>query len=103
MRLPLDPPPGLNGADTVLAAAGAWGDCDKVGFRLRLPQVIGGWESLTADRLTGICRTVLPWADNSAILNMGFGTHPKLQVWQGGSGLVGRERKRNDSGRQAGA
>lgn len=35
--------------------------------------------------LTGVCRTVFPWVDNSAILNIAFGTHSKLQVWQGGT------------------
>jgi hypothetical protein len=35
--------------------------------------------------LTGVCRAVFPWTDNSAVLNIAFGTHSKLQVWQGGA------------------
>lgn len=55
-----------------------------VRFRLGRAQVDGGWESLMSDLLTGVCRTVFPWTDNSAILNIAFGTHSALQVWQGG-------------------
>jgi hypothetical protein len=35
--------------------------------------------------LTGVCRAVFPWTDNAAILNIAFGTHSRLQVWQGGA------------------
>jgi hypothetical protein len=55
-----------------------------VRFRLGRPEVIGGWESLTAQKLSGVCRSVFPWTDNAAVLNVGFGTHSGLQVWKGG-------------------
>jgi hypothetical protein len=35
--------------------------------------------------LTGVCRTVFPWTDNSAVMNIAFGTHSALQLWQGGA------------------
>src|SRR3954465_2269201 len=84
MRIPLAPPPGLNGDDTSFAGSGRWADGSNVRFRLGRAQVIGGWESLMASPLTGVCRAVLPWTDNSAVLNIAFGTHSKLQLWQGG-------------------
>ena len=85
MRIPLDLPPGLNGDDTSFAGTGRWADGSNVRFRLGRAQVIGGWEALTSQPLTGVCRTVFPWTDNAAVLNIAFGTHAKLQLWQGGS------------------
>jgi len=84
MRVPLELPPGLNGDDTTFAGSGRWADGSNVRFRLGRPQVVGGWESLTAAKLAGVCRTAFPWTDNAAVLNIAFGTHSKLQLWQGG-------------------
>jgi hypothetical protein len=38
-----------------------------------------------SDPLTGVCRAVFPWTDNAGVLNIGFGTHSRLQLWRGGS------------------
>ena len=54
MRIPLDLAPGLNGDDTSFSANGRWADGSNVRFRLGRPQVIGGWEALTATPLTGV-------------------------------------------------
>jgi hypothetical protein len=85
MRAPLDLPPGLNSDDTSLAASGRWADGSNVRFRLGRPQVIGGWEGLSPTALAGVCRTAFPWTDNAAVLNIAFGTHSNLQLWQGGA------------------
>src|ERR1700759_4253550 len=86
MHIPIDIPPGLNSDDTTYAAAPAWADGSNVRFRLGRPQTIGGWESLTAALASGGCRAVLPWTDNnSATLNIAFGTHSHLQLWQAGA------------------
>jgi hypothetical protein len=85
MRIPLELPPGLNGDDTSFAGGGRWADGSNVRFRLGRPQVIGGWEALMSERLTGVCRGVFPWTDNAGALNIGFGTHSRLQVWRGGA------------------
>lgn len=74
----------MNGDDTVYGASGRWQASSLVRFRNGRAQVDGGWESLTATLLTGVCRLAFPWTDNSAILNIAFGTHSKLQLWQGG-------------------
>jgi hypothetical protein len=84
VRQPLRFPPGLHGDDTTTASKGRWADGSNVRFRLGLPQAIGGWESLTSELLTGVCRSVFPWKDNSEVLNIGFGTHSALMAWQGG-------------------
>lgn len=85
MRIPLDIPPGLVGDDTSFAAAGRWADGSNVRFWRGRPQVVGGWESLTSELLAGVCRKVLAWTDNAAVLNVAFGAHNALQVWIGGS------------------
>lgn len=84
MRQPLDIPPGLNGDDTTYGAEGRWQACSLVRFHNGKAQADGGFESLISTLLTGVCRAAFPWTDNSAILNIGFGTHSALQVWQGG-------------------
>lgn len=48
-------------------------------------QTIGGWERLTLQALTGVCRTAFPYTDNANNLTVGFGTHSNLQLWQSGA------------------
>jgi hypothetical protein len=85
MRIPLELPPGLNGDDTSFAGGGRWADGSNVRFRLGRPEVIGGWESLVAEPLAGVCRGVFPWTDNAGVLDIAFGTHATLQLWRGGA------------------
>lgn len=85
MRIPLDLPPGLFADDTTFAASGRWADCDNVRFRLGKPQLRGGWESLISTTLGGVCRAAFPWTDGAGVLNIGFGTHQTLELFQGGS------------------
>jgi len=85
MKIPIEPPPGLHGDDTTFAGAGRWADGSNVRFRLGRPETIGGWERLMSEPLTGVCRAVFPWTDNAGVLNVGFGTHSKLQLWRGGA------------------
>ncbi len=84
MRQDIKLAPGLWGDDTTYGSKGRWGDGSNVRFRLGMPEVIGGWEGLTSELLTGVCRAAFPWKDNDEILNIGFGTHSALMAWQGG-------------------
>lgn len=81
MLVPLDVPAGLQSDDTTFGAAPAWSDASNVRFRLGRPQTVGGWESVTSNTLTGVCRAVLSWTDNSNTPQLAFGTHSALQVW----------------------
>lgn len=83
-RTALKIPPGLYSEDTVHAAAGRWADGSNVRFWLGLPQVIGGWESVTASLLSGVCRWAFGWGSNLNQLHIAFGTHTKLEVYVGG-------------------
>ena len=85
MRIPFEIPVGLNGDDTTFAASARYSDCSNVRFWLDYPQTIGGWEAITPTALTGVCRSVLGWTNNSAVLNLAFGTHSNLQLYQAGT------------------
>jgi hypothetical protein len=85
MRTALDIPPGILTDSTSHAEAGRWIDASLVRFNDDgEAETIGGWESLTATLLSGVCRSAFPWTDNGAVLNIAFGTHSKLYVWEGG-------------------
>jgi hypothetical protein len=83
-RVPIEIPPGLNSDDTSYAAAGGWADASNIRWRNGRWQTIGGWESLTVELLSGVCRTVFPWTDNTGQINVAFGTHATLELWIGG-------------------
>ena len=79
-QIPIDIPPGLNSDGTTYAVSPAWADGANVRFRLGRAQTIGGWESLSGSLVSGVCRAVLAWTDNnSATLNIAFGSHSNLQ------------------------
>lgn len=85
MRTELTMEGGLFTDSTTFASEGRWADGSNMRFRFGLPQVIGGWESVVATLLTGVCRAVFNWTDNISTLNIAFGTHQKLQLFQGGA------------------
>ena len=86
MRVEIDIPPGLNSDDTTYSSSPNWADLCNMRWRLKRPQTIGGWESLMVALLTGVCRAVLAWTENSPpLLDIAFGTHTNLQVYQGGT------------------
>lgn len=85
MRVNLEFSPGLVLDDTGFAVSqGGYVAADKVRFRLGRPEVIGGWESLGVDALSGACRGLLTWRDNSNALNHALGTSSNLYVIVGG-------------------
>lgn len=84
-RFSLDIPPGLVSHDTSYSTSPRWRAGSNVRFALGRPQTIGGWETLVDTALTGVCRTIFPWTDNDAVLNVAFGTHSALQVYIGGT------------------
>lgn len=67
------------------AAEGGWVDADKIRFRGGRPEVIGGWESLTLSKLSGVCRSIHAWADLAGAPLYAFGTHSHLMALSGGA------------------
>ena len=83
MRIWPDLPPGLFGDDSPWAARGRYRDASHVRFT-PAPEIMGGWEALTPETATGVCRSLFAWTDGAAAANVALGTHRKLQLWRGG-------------------
>lgn len=84
MRQPLAIPPGIFPDDTTFEVAGRWKDASLVRFHRGQAEMVGGWEDALGTTLTGVCRGLHTWTDNSPQLNIAFGTHQKLEVYVGG-------------------
>lgn len=90
-RFPIDIPGGLVTGESTFAARGRYIDGSMFRFvqtegdKPARAQIIGGWESLTLNLLSGICRNSLAWTDLDGRLNVAFGTHTGLYVWRGGA------------------
>lgn len=85
MRVALEPPAGLVSDDTTFASEGVWEDGNNVRFVRGRPQTIRGWVKQFNDTLTGVCRNVLAWTENTAGTNIAFGSHSALQVYVAGN------------------
>lgn len=83
--IPLDIQPGLVKDDTVFKTRqGGYVSVNNVRFRENSAEVIGGWEFLTTETITGKCRGMHGWLDNDGEFNLAIGTHSNLYVWVGG-------------------
>lgn len=80
--LPVKLPPGMCHTGTEYQTEGRW--YDGSGFRFKDNEVkpINGWQPRisTQPTLTGICRSVLTWQENSGTRWIGLGTNQKLYV-----------------------
>lgn len=85
MRMRISLPPGITDDNTSLATSGRWRDGSNVRFWDGLPQTIGGWEIYVPTAITGVCRNIHAWTDNSGQINAAFGSHSKLILEQGGA------------------
>lgn len=47
-------------------------------------ETIRGWESVISDLLGGVCRAVFPWSGALSVLDIAFGTHLTLEIYEGG-------------------
>ena len=85
MLTTLDIPAGLVLDDTpTKVGAGGWVAADKVRFWRGAPEVIGGWEQVTSTALTGKCRGLLSWIDDSGRFTVIAGTSSNLYAVQAG-------------------
>jgi hypothetical protein len=85
VRVPLSPPPGLVSDDTTFSSEGRWEDGNNARFVRGRPQTIGGWEVQFNSTLTGVCRSAIAWTEQSAGINIAFGTHSALEVYVSGA------------------
>jgi hypothetical protein len=76
--------PGVNKENTRYTTEGGWYECDKIRFRQGNPEVIGGWEPLSAATYQGVCRSLWNWVTLGGNNLIGIGTNLKFYINQGG-------------------
>lgn len=76
--------PGVNRENTRYTTEGGWYECDKVRFRQGNPEVIGGWQRISANTFLGVCRSLWNWVTLGYLNLMGVGTNLKFYIEEGG-------------------
>jgi hypothetical protein len=76
--------PGVNKENTRYTTEGGWYEADKVRFRQGNPEVIGGWEPLSAAYFQGVCRSLWNWVTLGGDNLIGVGTNLKFYIELGG-------------------
>jgi len=77
--------PGVNKENTRYTTEGGWYEADKVRFRQGNPEVIGGWNRLSANTFLGICRSLGNWVLLDGRNIIGVGTNLKFYLENGGA------------------
>jgi hypothetical protein len=76
--------PGINKENTRYTTEGGWYEADKVRFRQGNPEVIGGWQRISANTFNGVCRSLWNWVTLTYLNLVGVGTNTKFYIEQGG-------------------
>jgi hypothetical protein len=77
--------PGVNRENTRYTNEGGWYESDKVRFRQGTPEVIGGWQRISANTYNGVCRSLWNWVTLGNLNLVGVGTNTKFYIEQGGN------------------
>ena len=77
--------PGVNRENTRYTTEGGWYECDKIRFRQGNPEVIGGWEQISANTFQGVCRSLWNWVTLQNFNLVGVGTNLKFYIEKGGA------------------
>ena len=77
--------PGVNKENTRYTTEGGWYEADKVRFRQGNPEVIGGWQPISGDTYSGVCRSLWNWTSLAGANYIGVGTNVKFYIQQGGN------------------
>ena len=77
--------PGVNRENTRYTTEGGWYECDKVRFRQGTPEVIGGWQRISAFTFLGVCRSLWNWVTLGGLNLIGVGTNLKFYIERGGA------------------
>lgn len=72
--------PGMVRDDTEYSAEGTWIDGDKVRFYRGFAEKIGGWQRMQSAAVSGKCRGLFAWSDNTGNRWLMAGTHTGLYV-----------------------
>jgi hypothetical protein len=77
--------PGVNRENTRYTNEGGWFECDKVRFRQGTPEVIGGWQQISSNTYSGVCRSLWNWVTLAGDNYIGVGTNVKFYIENGGA------------------
>jgi hypothetical protein len=77
--------PGVNKENTRYTTEGGWYECDKIRFRQGNPEIIGGWQQISADTYNGTCRSLWNWTTLGSLNLVGVGTNTKFYIQNGGA------------------
>ena len=77
--------PGVNKENTRYTTEGGWYDCDKIRFRQGNPEILGGWQRISADTFNGTCRSLWNWTTLGNLNLVGVGTNTKFYIQNGGA------------------
>jgi len=77
--------PGVNKENTRYTTEGGWYEADKVRFRQGNPEVIGGWQRISANTYNGVCRSLWNWVTLGFLNLVGVGTNTKFYIQNGGA------------------
>jgi len=77
--------PGVNRENTRYTTEGGWYDGDKIRFRQGTPEVIGGWQRISASIFLGVCRSLWNWVTLGGLNLVGVGTNLKFYIEKGGA------------------
>jgi hypothetical protein len=77
--------PGVNKENTRYTTEGGWYECDKVRFRQGNPEIIGGWQRISAVTFLGVCRSLWNWVTLAGLNLVGVGTNLKFYIERGGA------------------
>lgn len=75
---------GVSRENTRYTSEGSWYDCDKIRFRQGTPEKIGGWERISNNTFTGVCRSLWNWVTLAGQNLLGVGTNTNFYIEQGG-------------------
>ena len=78
MYIPIKIPPGVYRNGTEYQAAGRWHDASLVRWYENTLRPVLGWRARSASAVTGSCRGMITWRNNSNSRFIGLGTHSKL-------------------------
>ena len=77
--------PGVDRENTRYTTEGGWYECDKIRFRQGNPEVIGGWQRISAFTYNGVCRSLWNWVTLGGLNLVGVGTNTKFYIQNGGA------------------
>ena len=77
--------PGVNRENTRYTTEGGWYECDKIRFRQGNPEILGGWQRISASTFNGVCRSLWNWVTLGSLNLIGVGTNTKFYIENGGA------------------